>query len=120
MAQKQSAGAPGVTASDVIAAVKLRRTITVHGADGAKQIDEIALKLPSGRLMLRLGEPFTTKIESDGQGGSKVEFKVVPALASEYLAEMTGINADLLGQLHPLDVRDLFDKLITILRPTEG
>lgn len=120
MVQKQSAVASGIAASDVVATVPLRRPITVHGADGAKSIGELALKLPSGRLMLRLGEPFTTKIESDGQGGSKVEFKVVPALASEYLAEMTGINADLLGQLHPLDVRDLFDRLVTILRPTEG
>ncbi len=105
----------------VVETLKLRRTIKTHGADGVKELSELHLKLPSGRLMLRLGEPFTTKVEQDGPGApSRFEFKINPALATEYLAEMSGINTQLLGQLHPLDVRDAFERIVAILRPTPG
>ena len=99
--------------------LKLRRPITVHGAAGAEQIGELKLKLPSGRIVLRLGEPFTTKIDFV-DGSNRLEFKIIPALAGEYLAEMSGYNTDLLGQLHPLDVLAAFDALTKMLRPTEG
>ena len=96
----------------------LRRPITVHGDDGPTELRVLTLKLPSGRTVLRLGEPFTTKIESDGVSGSKIEFKVIAPLAAEYLSEMTGVNPILLGQLHPLDVLAAFDLLVRMLRPT--
>lgn len=98
----------------------LRKPITVHGTAGAEQISSLTLKMPSGRIVLKLGEPFTTKIEADGAGGNKIEFKVIPALAAEYLAEMTGYDSIILGQLHPLDVLAAFDHLTRMLRPTEG
>jgi hypothetical protein len=106
--------------SEIVESLTLRRPITVHAEGGKKQIDVLPLKLPSGRTVLNLGEPFTTKIEDAGDGATKIEFKIIPAIAREYLAEMTGINADLLGQLHPLDVMALFDLLARILCPIKG
>lgn len=106
--------------SEIVKSIPLRKPITKHGANGAEVIDKLDLKLPRGQLVLEVGEPFTTKVESDGNGGARVEFKVVPALAKQYLVDMSGINADLLGHMHPLDVRDAFDALRDIMRPTEG
>ncbi len=103
----------------VVETLKLRKPIKTHGKDGVQEASELHLKLPSGRLMLRLGEPFTTKVEQDGPGApTRFEFKINPALATEYLVEMSGINAQLLEQLHPLDVRDAFDRIVAVLRPT--
>lgn len=98
----------------------LRKPITVPADGVTKEIKELPLHLPSGRTVLNLGEPFTTKVEDDGAGGTRLEFKIIPAVAKEYLAEMAGINIELLGQLHPLDVLACFDALARILRPTEG
>lgn len=106
--------------SEIVHTITLRKSITVPGEGGKKEISELPLKLPSGRTVLNLGEPFTTKVEGDGAGGTKIEFKIIPALAKEYLTEMTGINSDLLGQLHPLDVMDCFDALARILRPIKA
>lgn len=98
----------------------LRRPITVHGKEGAQPVSELKLNMPSGRTVLRLGEPFMTKIERDAAGAERIEFKVIPAAAADYLAEMSGYNADLLGQMHPLDVLAAFDVLVKMLRPIEG
>jgi hypothetical protein len=107
--------------ADIVATLKLRKAITVAGADGPKQIKQLTFKMPSGATVLKYGEPFTIKIEQDGPAGVvRIEQKIIPALASEYLAEMTGINAALLAQLHALDVIAAFSKLTELLRPTEG
>lgn len=106
--------------SEVIASMKLRKPITVHGKEIAENVDELKFKLPSGRLAMRLGDPTTTVFHYSPDGGKTMEAKVLPPLAAEYLAEMTGINSGLLGQLHPLDVLDAFDKVAMIMRPTEG
>jgi hypothetical protein len=76
--------------------------------------------MPSGRTVMRLGEPFTTKTENDGAGGLKFEFRMLPSLASEYLAEMSGIDSNLLGQLHARDVLAAYDAIAKMLRPIEG
>lgn len=102
--------------SEIAKTITLRKPITSHSGE----VTKLDLKLPKGATVLRLGEPFTTKLESDGQGGTRIEFRVLPHLATEYLVDMTGINAELLGQLHPLDVRDAFDALKDIMRPSEG
>lgn len=110
--------------SDIIESVKLRKAIVVPpkpgSGDAPREATAIDLKLPSGRLVLNLGEPFTTKIEYMPGGQTQIEFKIIPGIAKEYLAEMTGVNVDLLGQLHPLDVMMLFDKLARIMRPIEA
>ena len=100
----------------------LRRPIKVHGKAGPEEISTLALNMPTGRTVLRLGEPFTTKIEQEAGAGSptKLEFKIIPSLAAEYLVDMTGYNADLLGQMHPLDVLAAFDALTRMLRPIVG
>jgi hypothetical protein len=108
-----------VTAPETIV-LPLRKPITVHGDAGPKELKSLTLKMPSGRLVRRLGEPFTTKNESDGAGGVRFEFRVNPALASEYLAEMSGVEADLLDQMHARDVLDAFDAIVKMLRPIEG
>ena len=46
----------------------LRKPITVHGKTGPETVSELTLKLPSGRIVLQLGEPFSTKLEQDGDG----------------------------------------------------
>lgn len=99
--------------------LQLRKPIKVHGTAGAVDLDVLTLNMPSGRLVLRLGEPFTTKIEQDG-GSNKIEFKIIAPLAAEYLAEMSGQNVDLLGQMHALDVLAAFDVIVNMLRPTAG
>ncbi len=107
--------------SEIVDTLPLRKSIKVHGKDGVQEVNELKLRLPSGRLVLRLGEPFTTKIEQNEAGdGRRIEFKVNPTLATEYLAEMSGINSMLLGQLHALDVLAAFDKIVAILRPMPG
>lgn len=106
--------------SDIETTLPLRRPITVHGKNGQESISALPLKLPSGRIVLEHGEPFTTKIEQDGVGGNKIEFRIIPALARQYLAEMSGHNADVLAQLHPLDVLAAYEALTKMLRPTEG
>src|SRR5690349_3227601 len=98
----------------------LRRPITVHGKEGQVSITALPLNLPSGRIVLEHGEPFTTKIEQDGVGGNKIEFRIIPALARQYLVDMSGHNADVLAQMHPLDVLAAYDALTKMLRPTEG
>lgn len=96
----------------------LRRPIKVHGVNGVEEISSITLKMPSGRIVLRLGEPFTVKNEQPAPGAPiSVEFKIIPSMAAEYLAEMSGHNVDLLGQMHPRDVLDAFDALARMLRP---
>lgn len=107
-------------ALNAVVTMKLRKPITVHGDNGHKEVNELTLKLPSGRTVLRLGEPFTLKIENDSQGAQKIEFKIIPPLATEYLAEMSGVDALLLGQMHPHDVLDAFNHLTQMLRPTQA
>lgn len=109
-----------ISADGETATMPLRRPITVHGKNGPEQIAVLNFKLPGGALMLQKGEPFTTKIEADSAGTTKIEFTINPVLAGAYLAEMTGHNAALLAQLHALDVRDAFDVLVKMLRPTPG
>lgn len=94
----------------------LRKSIKTH--EGEMKV--LTVRLPSGGIVWRLGEPFTTKFESDGQGGSRTEYRVIAPVAAEYFAEMTGVDQILLKQMHPHDVMAAFDMIATMLRPTAG
>lgn len=110
--------------SDIVESFPLRKPITVPPRAGSgeppKEATALDLKLPAGRLVLNLGEPFTTKIEYMPGGATQIEFKIIPGIAKEYLADMTGINSDMLAQLHPLDILGLYDALARIMRPIAG
>lgn len=99
----------------------LRRPITTHGkGSGAEKIDTLPLRLPPGRLVLAKGMPFTTVMEPTDNGRTKIEFKVIPSLARDYLVAMSGYDEGVLGQMHPLDIRDAYEALTRILNPIEG
>jgi hypothetical protein len=104
-----------------IETLTLRKPITTHGkGDGAETTEHLALRLPPGRLVLTKGMPFTTVIEPTGDGRSRIEFKILPTLARDYLVAMTGYDEGVLGQMHPLDIRDAYEAITRILNPIEG
>lgn len=98
----------------------LRRPITVHGEKGATSVSELKFKEPPGRLVLHKGLPFSILIEESKSGGNRIEFRILPDLAIEYLTAMTGIDILLLEQLSAIDVRQAHQILTKMLNPIEA
>jgi hypothetical protein len=106
--------------SEIKEVLKLRKPITVHGKNGAEKISELKLKEPSGRLMLHKGLPFTVLTEISEGSANRVEVRINPSLALEYLVEMSGHDALILEQLSAVDVRAAHLALTRMLNPTEA
>jgi hypothetical protein len=101
--------------------LKLRKPITGHGDKGAAvTMTELKFKEPPGRLVLHKGLPFSILIEESKRGGNRIEFRIIPDLAIEYLVAMTGLDELLLEQLSAVDVRQAHQIITKMLNPTEA
>jgi hypothetical protein len=102
--------------------IALSKPITVPGKDGAVQLNELTMReVPDiVRLALYKGMPHTMLIERTADGSTKVEIKINPTLAREYISKMCGISELALEQLAFRDVRALQDAMIQLLNPTDA
>lgn len=95
----------------------LRKPITTHGTGaGQVQVSTLVLNMPKGSLVLRIGEPFVR----EATAGGGVRYGTDPDKALAYLADMTGYDEGILGQMHALDILAAYDMLAKMLRPIDG